>query len=562
MSLNNDLAEAAHKQYWLTEVYDKSIRDGYSNGIFHIHNLGHLSTYCVGWSLEDLLRMGFKGQYGRQTSNPAKHFRSALGHIYNFLYTLQGESAGAQALSNFDTYLAPFIHYDDLEQDEVDQLIQEFIFNMNVPTRVGGQQPFTNITLDQVIPKFMADDSVLVGGKLKDDVYGSFQDEMDMLNEAWWKQRIAGDGEGRPQPFPIETLNVTKDFNWDDKLLFKAVALRGTPYFSNFINSDMNPEDVRSMCCRLRIDNTILNKRGGGFFGSSPLTGSIGVVTLNLPLMGYLSKSKEEFFEKLEEAMDLAKDSLEMKRVVLGNLTKNIRLYPYSMVYLDGVQKRFGEYWKNHFSTIGLIGMNEACLNLLGVNIIDPDGLEFAQTVLDFMRIICLRFQEETDNMYNLEASPAESTAYKLALYDRTRFPDIITAGIPEAPYYTNSTQLPVDCDKPLGFHLSHQNKLQPKYTGGTVLHIWNGESTPRWEAVSKLVNRIATNYNINYFTYSPTTSVCPAHGLIAGEYHECPTCGGPTEVWQRVTGYFSPLAQWNIGKKQEFKERHPFKVS
>jgi ribonucleoside-triphosphate reductase len=384
---------------------------------------------------------------------------------------------------------------------------------------------------------------------------------MNMLNAAWWKQRIAGDGEGRPQPFPIETLNVTEDFNWDDELLFKAVSMRGAPYFSNFINSDMNPEDVRSMCCRLRIDNTVLNKRGGGFFGSSPLTGSIGVVTLNLPLIAYTSKNEIEFFEKIEKYMEVAKRSLELKRVQLEGLTKNIKLYPYSMVYLDSIVKRFGEYWKNHFSTIGLVGMNEACLNLIGEDISSPSGHDLAQRVLDFMRMVCLRFQEETGNMYNLEATPAESTAYKLARNDKARHSNIITAGIKEAPYYTNSSQLPVGLDKPLGFHLSHQDKLQPKYTGGTVLHIWNGEVTPRWEAVSNLVKRVASRYTLNYFTYSPTTSLCPIHHYIAGEHNTCPKCGGPTEVWTRVTGYLSPVSQWNIGKKQEFKERHHFTI-
>lgn len=887
MSLNNKIAEAVHKQYWLTEIYDEEIRTLYKNRTYHIHNLGHLTTYCVGWNLEDVLLRGFKGQAGRQSSKPAKHFRTALGHIYNFMYTLQGESAGAQALSNFDSYLAPFIRYDGLSQKEVDQCIQEFMFNMNVPTRVGGQQPFTNITMDQLIPKFMQDDFVIVGGDYKDDVYGDFNDEMKMLNDAWWKQRILGDADGRPQPFPIETLNVTKDFNWDDELLFKAVATRGSPYFSNFINTDMNPEDVRSMCplkgtekvlvrtkyglrlseirhiyydidepievysngkwvkglfnkynnqdmikitldnnhtisvtkthlniikrnkkspiieivgselqtgdylpyslnkyegdggiyetgylvgcfagdgsydgkntvvfslnekekettmkkiieisnklfgatysistyndtellslkihsnslvglckdfvsnkktekyynaklygmslefrkgvfdghydtdggnrnriytssvrmveclnmlaatlgtttsiqiddrsdrystnpnysvlfyklnrnnysdiwfkedgylwmkiksiepdygnvgycleiidddpiftvgstgiithnCRLRIDNTVLNKRGGGFFGSSPLTGSIGVVTMNLPNIAYLVPDEDAFYERLEYAMDVAKRSLELKRAAIERFTTEVGLYPYSKVYLESVYKRFGEYWKNHFSTIGLVGMNEASMNLLSEDISTDSGLRFAENTLNFMRKKLVEIQEETDNMYNLEATPAEGTSYRLAMLDRKEYPQIYTAGTKYAPYYTNSSQLPVGIEKPLGFYLKHQSKLQPKYTGGTVFHIWNGEALSHWEGISKLVKNVAHKTQLSYYTYSPITSICPVHGKIQGEYHVCPNCGSECEVWTRVTGYFSPVKQWNPGKVQEFKERIHFTV-
>ena len=562
MSLNNDLAEAAYKEYWLTKLYTKPIIKGYKDGLFHIHNLGFLSVYCVGWNIEDILLKGFKGQKGRQSSSPAKHFRTALGHIYNFLYTLQGEAAGAEALSNFDTYLAPFISYDNLKQREVDQAIQEFIFNMNIPTRVGGQQPFTNITLDQVVPKFMGEMPVIIAGKHTNDVYGSFQDEMDMLNKGWWKQRIVGDAVGRAQPFPIETLNVTDKFNWEDETLFRAVALRGSPYFANFINSDMNPEDVRSMCCRLRIDNTVLNKRGGGYFGASPLTGSIGVVTMNLPLIAYRTKDKGRFLELLEEGMEIAKDSLEIKRKIIERcIGGSNTLYPYSKVYLEDVHKRFGEYWKNHFSTIGLIGMNEACLNLFGEDITTKESSKFSMSVLNFMRDVVLDFQSETDNMYNLEATPAESTSFRLAIRDKTRYPDIITAGTEEAPYYTNSSQIPVGMDKPLGFYLKHQSKLQTLYTGGTVFHIWNGENTPSWRGVSKMIRRVAENYELPYYTYSPVTSLCPIHGFISGEHWTCPTCGGDCEVWQRVVGYFSEVSLWNKGKRQEFKERKRFEV-
>lgn len=562
MSLNNKIAERAHAYYWLSEVYTPEIRKGFDDRLFHIHNLGHLTTYCVGWNTEDILLKGFKGQPGRQTSKPAKHFRAALGQMYNYLYTLQGEAAGAEALNNFDTYLAPFIFYDRLDQNEVDQCIQEFIFNMNVPTRVGGQQPFTNITMDQRVPKFMSEEKTVRGGKYTKYTYGDFQDEIEMLNNAWWKQRIKGDGDGRPQPFPIETLNVTEEFDWDDELLFRAVALRGTPYFSNFLNTDMNPEDVRSMCCRIRINNTVLNRRGGGFFGSSPLTGSIGVTTLNLPLIAYLSKDEDKFFELISYALELMKQSLELKRTEIEkNTIASPSLYPFSKLYLDGVYERFGEYWKNHFSTIGLVGMNEACLNLIGEGIDSEAGLKLSVKVLNFLRQKALEFQEETDNMWNIEATPAEGTAYRLAMMDKAQYPDIIVSGIDKAPYYTNSTQLPVGLDKSLGYHLNHQNKLQPLYTGGTVFHVWNGERSSWWEGVSKLVRRIAEGTELSYYTYSPTTSVCPVHGLMSGEVWECPHCGAVMEVWQRITGYFSPVNQWNAGKVQEFSERIHFKV-
>jgi len=379
-----------------------------------------------------------------------------------------------------------------------------------------------------------------------------------MLNNAWWKCRIAGDYLGRPQPFPIETLNVTKDFDWSDELLMKAVTKRGSPYFSNFINSDMKPEDVRSMCCRLRIDNSELLKRGGGFFGANPLTGSIGVVTMNLPLIGYLSRNEDAFFDILKYSLELGKQSLELKRDKLEELTI-AKLYPYSMVYLESVYKRFDEYWKNHFSTLGLIGMNEACLNLLGVNIVEKEGLKFAIRVLEFFREVAKEFQEETDNMYNVEATPAEGTAYRLAMEDRKTHPDIITAGTKESPYYTNSTQFPNDTDAPLGYQLAHQDRLQKLYTGGTVLHIWNGESAPHPVGTAKLLERVLSSTEIPYITYTPTTSICPKCGFMFGEHFICPDCGSECEVWSRITGYFSPIHQWNDGKKQEYRERVHF---
>jgi len=558
MALNNKISEAVIKHYWLTQVYTEDIRKAYERGLFHIHNLGHYTTYCVGWDIEDILLRGFKGQPGRQSSSPAKHFDTALGHIYNFMYTLQGESAGAQALSNFDTYLAPFIREDGLTQREVDQNIQKFLFNMNVPTRVGGQQPFTNVTLDQQIPKFMENDQIIIGGKYTVDTYGSYQDEMDMLNKAWWKQRIEGDADGRPQPFPIETLNVTKDFNWNDELLMEAITKRGSPYFSNFINSDMSPEDVRSMCCRIRVNNAELIKRGGGFFGSNPLTGSIGVVTMNLPLMGYLASDEDRFFELLDFSLTIGKESLEMKRKLLEKRTVS-KLYPYSMVYLEKIFERFGEYWKNHFSTLGLLGMNEGIRNLLGVNIVDKEGLKFSKKVLHFFRAKALEFQKETGNMYNVEGTPAETTAYTLALNDLRKHPNIIHAGTRDRPYYTNSTQVPNNVEMGLTQQLKHQDQLQPLYTGGTVFHIWNGEAIPDPEGTSKLLKRILSNVKMYYISYNPTTSICPSCGFMYGEHFTCPDCGRTCEVWTRITGYFSPLRQWNPGKRQEYEERPHF---
>lgn len=884
MSLNCKISEAAIKNYWLNQ-YTPEIRKGYNDRLFHIHNLGALTTYCVGWNLEDVLKMGFRGQAGKQSSSPPKHFRSALGQVCNFMYTLQGESAGAQALSNFDTYLAPFIRYDHLTQDDVNRSIRDFKFNMGVSTRIGGQPPFTNITLDQNIPKHFEDDYTIFDGKLTDDTFGSFQDEIEMFDKGWWTQVIKGDADGRTQPFPIETLNVTKDFNWDDELLFTAVAKRGSPYFSNFINSDMKPEDVRSMCplggsekvlimskgprfskireiyndlgrdivlvyangkfvrgrfakyenqklikitlannnnitmttthtniikrgpnypietvsglelsenmflpyslnvfkgyggtynmgyivgafagdgsfdrdnttvfslnineklsvaqkikdicsnefgatfseyingkllslhihskavmglckdyirgmgiekeytpqafissiefrkgildghldtdggnrnriytssekmvdslnilsatmgtttsiqvdyregrysltpnysvliyklnrdnygeywfkedgflwmriksieetsgsvgyclevigdeplfstgtgivthnCRLRIDNTVLLKKGGGYFGSSPLTGSIGVVTLNMPLLAYKSTDEDTFFENIEYAMELSKDSLEIKRMILEKNTQTSNtLYPYSKIYLKSVFDRFQGYWKNHFSTIGLIGMNEACMNLIHQSIATKEGQDLSIKVLNFMRQKSLDFQDETDNMYNIEATPGEGTSYRLAMLDKAQYPDIYTSGIPEAPYYTNSTQMPVNSDLPLSSYIKHQSPIQKLYTGGTVMHIWNGESMSHWKGVSNLMKNVLEKSELTYTTYTPTTSVCPTHGFMMGEHNICPKCGAVCEVWTRVTGYFAMVSQFNIGKQQEFKERHHFNV-
>jgi len=560
MALNMAISRAAWSQYWLEKVYTEKIRNAFKRRLFHIHNLGAGTTYCVGWNTEDILRTGFKGGFGTQTSAPPKHFGVALGQAVNFLFTLQGEADGAEALNDFDTYLAPFIAADGLTKEEVKQALQEFIYNMNVRTRIGGQAAFTNITLDQKVPKIMRESPVIIGGKYSDDVYGDFQDEMDIFNEAWWECRMEGDAKGRPQPFPIETLNVTNDFDWNDGVLFRAVALRGAPYFANFVNSDLDPEDVRSMCCRLRINSRELKKRGGGFFGANPLTGSVGVCTMNLPLIAYLTRDEDEFLSLLDTAMELASDSLELKREKLEEWTLAGQ-YPYSKIYLQSIYERFGGYWKNHFNTIGLIGMDEACRNLLGEGIASSAGLKFTLRVMKHMREKLIEFQDETENMYNLEATPAEGTAYRLAMEDKKEFPDIITAGEKDSPYYTNSTYLPVSTSDPFGFVLEHQSQIQPLYTGGTVFHIWGNEARPPWEGVSKLLRRIIENTPLPYITYSPTTSICPKHGVMSGEVWKCPICGSECEVWSRVTGYFSEVHNWNKGKRHEFGERRHFKV-
>jgi ribonucleoside-triphosphate reductase len=535
----------------------------------HIHDLGVLGAYCVGWDLKDLLISGFGGVSGKVESKPARHFRTALGQIVNFFYTLQGEAAGAQAFSTFDTYLAPFIHYDGLTQKDVEQALQEFFFNMNVPTRVGFQTPFTNITLDMTVPDFMKDEPVVVGGKVMDKTYGDMQAEMEMFNRAFADVMSQGDSKGRVFTFPIPTYCVTKDFDWDSPLaekIFEVTAKYGVPYFSNFINSDMKPEDVRSMCCRLRIDNRELAKRGGGFFGANPLTGSIGVVTLNLPRIGYLSKDENEFFERLESMMEIARDSLEVKRKVLDTFTES-GLYPYSKHYLRGVKAQHGKYWRNHFSTIGIVGLNEAILNLFGVNIGSLEGTDFAIRVLSFMRNKLIDFQKETESMFNLEATPAEGTSYRLARIDKKKHPDIIVANEKNvaagaAPFYTNSSQLPVDYEVDLFEALEHQDKLQTLYTGGTVFHIFLGERIHSWKAAAELIRKVSWGSRLPYFTLTPTFSICPTHGYMVGEHKQCPTCGDKCEVYSRVVGYLRPVDQWNDGKQAEFAIRHTFEKS
>jgi len=561
--LNNYLSSTVIAKYWITRIYPPNIADAHFSGDLHIHDLGVLGPYCVGWDVRDLLLSGFGGVPGKIESTPARHFRTALGQVVNFFYTLQGEAAGAQAFSNFDTYLAPFIRYDELNQREVKQALQEFFFNMNVPTRVGFQTPFTNVTLDLSVPNFMKDELVIIGGKVMDETYGDMQRELDMFNMAFAEIMNEGDAKGRVFTFPIPTYNITKDFDWESPIsqkVFEVTAKYGAPYFSNFINSDMKTEDVRSMCCRLRIDNRELRKRGGGFFGANPLTGSIGVVTLNLPRIGYLSKNREEFFERLETLMEIAKDSLEIKRKVLERFTEN-GLYPYSRRYLRLVKEGFGKYWKNHFSTIGLVGMNEAILNLFGYDIASTEGLKFAIKVLTFMREKLADFQEETGNIYNLEATPAEGTSYRLARIDKRKYPDIIVANEKYLsgrgkPFYTNSSQLPVDYEADLFEALEHQDKLQTLYTGGTVFHIYLGERVHSWKATAELVKKVAWNFHLPYFTLTPTFSICPSHGYLNGEHKHCPRCGAKCEVYSRVVGYLRPVDQWNDGKQAEFTIR------
>lgn len=567
--LNNYIASEISKNYWLNKIYPPEIRVGHAEGDMHVHDLGLLSVYCVGWDLHDLLMTGFKGAEGKVEAKPAKHFRSALGQIVNFFYTLQGEAAGAQAFSSFDTLLSPFVYYDELGYRDVVQALQEFIFNINVPTRVGFQTPFTNVTMDLECPSIYRDQPAIVGGELMDKTYGEFQAEMNMINKAFLEVMTAGDAKGRVFTFPIPTYNITADFHWENPMLdylWESTAKYGIPYFSNFINSDLKPEDARSMCCRLRLDTRKLEARGGGLFGANPLTGSIGVVTINMPRLAYLAEDETDFVNRLENMMQMAKESLEIKRKVLEQYTE-MNLYPYTKFYLRSVKGKSGSYWKNHFSTIGLIGMNEACLNLLGVDLGDPKGKKFTEDTMDFMRTKLVEFQEDTGNFYNLEATPAEGTTYRLAKLDKKRYSDIIVADEQEyrdggEPFYTNSTHLPVYYSDDLFEVLDQQDSIQTKYTGGTVLHLFTGERIDDPEMVKTLVKRICENYKLPYFTFSPTFSICPEHGYIVGEKFSCPECGAKTEVYSRVVGYLRPIQQWNKGKKMEFKLRKTFKVA
>ena len=536
--LNNYISTKIISNYWTRRIYPEAIRNAHESGDIHIHDLGTLGAYCVGWDLKDLLLVGFKGVPGKVSCAPPKHFRTALGQITNFFYTLQGETAGAQAFSNFDTLLAPFIKYDNLEYKQVKQAIQEFLFNMAVPTRVGFQTPFTNITMDLEVPNYMKNEPVIIGGKLQKETYKEFQKEIEILNRAFAECMIEGDEQGRVFTFPIPTYNITKDFNWENPeydLLWEMTAKYGIPNFSNYVNSDMNPEDARSMCCRLRIDNTQLQKRGGGLFGANPQTGSIGVVTINMPRIGFTAIDENNFLKKLENLMELAKESLEIKRKSVEHFTER-GLYPYSKFYLRQVEKRFGQYWKNHFSTIGLLGMNEGIMNFMpGETIATERGRSFTLKILEFMRNKLIEYQEETKNLYNLEATPGEGTSYKFARKDKKRFGRIIVANENKVrennaePYYTNSTQLPVNYTSDVFEALELQDDLQCAYTGGTNFHTFIGEKIEK-EAAKNLVKKISHNYKLAYFTITPTFSICPIHGYLAGDHKYCPKCDEENE--------------------------------
>ena len=566
--LNNYVASEVTKTYWLEKVYPSEIGNAHLHGDLHIHDLNLLSVYCVGWDLFDLLSQGFTGVPGKTASKPAKHFRSALGQIVNFFYTLQGEAAGAQAFSSFDTLLAPFIRHDNLDYEEVKQALQEFVFNINVPTRVGFQTPFTNITLDLVAPSHYGEMPVIIGGVPSEEgTYGDYQAEMDLLNRAFLEVMTEGDAHGRVFTFPIPTYNITSEFDWDNPVvenLWEASAKYGIPYFSNFINSDMKPEDSRSMCCRLRIDNRELEYRGGGLFGANPLTGSIGVVTLNMPRIGLTCTTEEEFFDRVGELMDISKDSLEIKRKYLERLTDS-NLYPYTKFYLRDVKAAHDKYWINHFSTIGLLGMNEAVENFLGENIASENGKVFSERVLQYMRDRLSDYRKETGNNYNLEATPAEGTCYRLALLDQKLFEDAIFAnGKGKAvvtPFYTNSSHLPVNYTDDLFELLDLQDELQTKYTGGTVIHFFMGERASDAQALKSMVKTICENYRLPYFTMTPSFSICHNHGYLRGEVHICPDCKEPTEVYSRIVGYLRSVSQWNEGKRAEFDMREHYSV-
>ncbi|MEA3379124.1 MAG: ribonucleoside triphosphate reductase [Nanoarchaeota archaeon] len=560
--LNNHIASVVSANYWLNKVYPPNIRKTHLEGKFHIHDLQILSSYCCGWDLADILIKGFGGVSQKIESKPAKHYRSALGQIVNFFYTLQGESAGAQAFSNFNTFLAPFVRADNLNYKQIKQGMQEFIFNLNVPTRVGFQCPFTNLTMDLTIPSNLRNSQSIIGGKAIGSSFGEYQEEADLVNKAFLEVMSEGDAKGRIFSFPIPTYNLTKKTNWDAPImddLFKATAKLGLPYFGNFVNSDMEPDDVRSMCCRLRLDKKNLKKRGGGLFASDPLTGSLGVVTLNMPRLSYTSKNETEFIEKILQIMKIAKESLDIKRKAVENFTER-GLYPYSKKYLGGVKEQTGKYWGNHFNTIGLIGMNEAGLNLFGKDIGSESGRKFSLKILDVMRAEIKRYQDQTGGNYNLEASPAEGTSYKLALLDKRKYPKIKTSGV-DIPYYTNSTQLPVGYTSDIFEALDLQDELQCKYTGGTVLHGFVGEKISDINTCKLLVKKIVHNYRLPYFTISPTFSICPSHGYLNGEHWQCNQgeCKNNCEVFSRVVGYYRPVQTWNKGKTEEFRERKAF---
>ncbi|MBN1942138.1 MAG: ribonucleoside triphosphate reductase [Phycisphaerae bacterium] len=558
--LNNYVREFFTKQYWLNEVYPQEVRDAHESGAAHIHDLGFLGPYCAGWDLRQLLIDGFGGVPGKCESKPAKHLRSFLGQIINSTFTTQGETAGAQAWSSFDTYCAPFIRYDQLTYAQIKQALQEFVFNINVPTRVGFQCPFSNLTFDLTVPATLKNQAVIVGGEVKDAKYADFQAEMDLFNRAFCEVMMEGDRKGRVFTFPIPTINVGRDFDWDRPSVdafMEITAKYGVPYFANYVNSDLSPEDAISMCCRLRLDTTELRKRGGGLFGSNPLTGSIGVFTINLPRIGYQTRSKEEFKERLRELMHVGKTQLEIKRKIVEEQTAN-GLYPYSAYYLRNIQQRTGEYWTNHFNTIGIVGMNEALLNFMGKDVVSAEGKAFAEELMQFMRDEMQVIQEKTGHFYNLEATPAEGTSHRLAKLDRQRYPDIITAG-EDTPYYTNSSQPPVGFTDDIFEVLDNQDALQTMYTGGTVLHLYLGQKIDDPNVCKRLLQMIFKRYKLPYVSITPTFSICNTHGYLAGEHFTCPQCEAPCEVWSRVTGYLRPVANYNQGKAAEYMERKKY---
>ena len=546
--------------YWLSEIYDEEIANAHRNADIHIHDLSMLTGYCAGWSLKQLIKEGLGGITGKITSSPASHLSTLCNQMVNFLGIMQNEWAGAQAFSSFDTYLAPFVKVDNLTYTEVKQCIQSFIYGVNTPSRWGTQAPFSNITLDWTVPADLANLPCIVGGKEMDFCYRDCKKEMDMVNKAFIETMIEGDANGRGFQYPIPTYSITRDFDWSDtennRLLFEMTAKYGTPYFSNYINSDMEPSDVRSMCCRLRLDLRELRKKTGGFFGSGESTGSVGVVTINMPRIAYLAENEEDFFKRLDRMMDISARSLKVKRTIISKLLEE-GLYPYTKRYLGT--------FNNHFSTIGLIGMNEVGLNVkwIGKDMTHKETQEFSKKVLNHMRERLSDYQEQYGDLYNLEATPAESTTYRLAKHDKKHYPDIITAGKPgDTPYYTNSSHLPVDYTADIFEALDIQDELQTLYTSGTVFHAFLGEKLPDWQAAAKLVRTIAENYKLPYYTLSPVYSICKAHGYIAGETYTCPHCGERTEVYSRITGYYRPVQNWNAGKSQEYKNRLNYDIA
>ena len=560
--LNNFVRESFTKGYWLNEVYPSEVSEAHNSGAIHIHDMGFFGPYCAGWDIRQVLTDGFKGPPGKPQSNPPKHLRSLLGLLVNSTFTTQGETAGAQAWSSFDTYCAPFIRYDNLSYKEVKQCLQSFVFNMNVATRVGFQAPFSNVTLDIKVPSTLKDQPVIIGGVPQAETYGDFQKEMDIFNSAFCDVMLEGDALGRVFTFPIPTINITKNFDWDSPVVDKIMDITckyGIPYFANYVNSDLSPEDAVSMCCRLRLDVRELRKRGGGLFGSNPLTGSIGVVTINLPRIGYLSDTEEEYFDRLSKLCDIAKTSLEIKRKIIEQQTEN-GLYPYSAFYLRDVKKRTGSYWSNHFNTIGINGMNESLLNFMGKDITTKEGQEFSIKVMNFLRGKMQEYQEQTGNIYNLEATPAESTGTRFAKIDKKRFPNIITAG-DRCPIYTNSTQVPVEYSDDIFEVVRLQDELQSLYTGGTVLHFYLGEKIEDKEIAKKLIKKIFETSKMPYISLTPTFSICPDHGYLAGEQFTCPECGRKTEVWSRIVGYLRQIDDFNDSKHEEYMRRKKFVI-